>query len=311
MEVRCWLEEWRLRSRAFILTRAARNKQVTGCGYEDDVISDEEKAVALGYCVEDSLLTEIRVARHELDRLFAFADNGSCLKQLINQRRNSFLALCSDIKIELAFWVEMCGELGLSRVEAEILACLPVPCKHHSPARALELLNALMNGNLYKIAPVVAQNRVTMVKEMVAQLSRARPPLVTPSEEGSFMAQVLQAFQCFVVAEKKELDYEEILYGGEALEHLWIELQAKLARGETLGYPDIHPFRCYSWLLSQERKEEVDGALKTVLDLVESTLAGDVAEAAADAAAPQYSSKCRAKAQREVDADKVVDNFFT
>ena len=47
-----------------------------------------------------------------------------------------------------------------------------------------------------------------------------------------------------------------------------------------------------------------------MLDLVESTLAGDVAEAAADAAAPQNSSKGRAKAQREVDADKVVNEFF-
>lgn len=237
--------------------------------------------------------------------------SGSIMKDILVRKSQALIALDRTYKVDISVITGMQGAGGEARLEAAALACLPSEKTPMTVQSSLSAITTLASSPLYNFCGKAGQTKVSLLKGLVAAVSRdARPSVSGLSVASDFGKTCLLRLACFATYKVKADDGDMILYGRAAVEMLLDEVREKAKRAATgaLQLSDLQSIGKFHWLLNPDEAAELKQWTTTLLGNP-----GGLAAAPPLSNSRESTKDSKTEAKRKhnkAEAQKLVDSLF-
>ena len=265
-------EELIFRFDSVLKERAVETEAVLALHCENVLVDFTKKDKAtLG--VDDDLVRGVAVARQVANDLLASFGkiSGSMVAEALLSKQAMLCSLDRSFNLEISFFNAMAGSGGETRLHAQILKTLPRAEAFKTLAETLELLKDVANSDLYIFVSKASQGSLNVTKEIIEVMSGGRPPNVAGLQGVPFLRQVAEKLPMYLTYEHpgSSATPAKRIWGKDALDALYTSLLHRKESGELIDFDVLQPFHVYSWLMTDEKKEEVNKMTKELLSNLE------------------------------------------
>ena len=245
---------------------------------------------------------------------------GDMIVKGLNKKRHTLVGMDKAFGLEIAFFASMVGDPGRTRLEEEMLMCLPSKEVDIAPTVASQMLGTLGDGKLLSFVSESVKPVFTAVKEIVTQIAGGHRPKLTTLGQTAFMTKVCERLSLFVrhFAED-EKGGVKLFTGTEALQLKFAALTAKIEKKEEYTLEDLAVYQIYSWLATNDITVQVGKWTKELLEKEEKKDEEEAAKEESEgkpkppskAVIPQLKGKGGKRDKKEQKASSSSAGYFT
>jgi hypothetical protein len=218
-----------------------------------------------------SLVAESEYAREMSEQMFDDMSLGArtadVVKKLMKTRLQDFLSMEADFKIEAAMVELLTSDSDMGRYKAAILEKLPIVDNVVSAASSAHQLEALASSKLFAMAPRTAQEKLKVIKNMVAELADDRQPNIEDAHyKCEFISSAIATFGYFLEYSKPasaDAAAAPTMYGVNALKAIVAVTEQKSADGDAT-LKDVDKLVAFRFLAKDDLAAKIDALAKTV-----------------------------------------------
>jgi hypothetical protein len=218
-----------------------------------------------------SLVAEAEYARQMSEQMFDDMSLGArtadVVKKLMKTRLQDFLSMEVDFKIEAAMIELLTSDSDMGRYKAAILEKLPIEANVVSAASSAQQLEALASSKLFAMAPRTAQEKLKVIKNMVAELADDRQPNIDDAHyKCDFISSAIATFGYFLEFSQPASATDAAaptLYGVNALKAIVAATEQKSADGDAT-LKDVDKLVAFRFLAKDDLAAKIDALAKTV-----------------------------------------------
>ena len=250
-QVSNFLEEFDLKTHAFLRGLGVRVSHVTPLYCEDDLVDTRMPVESPE--VDSDLYVQANAARAQATTFLEDPGkaSSSAIKDSLVLHNRTLSSLDRHWKVVLNFWLAQCGPVGESRLRSQAEQLFRTARQARSVAGCVQGMKRPVNSKLFQFVGASLQSEMNTINSWVVALHASRaPPLPKTPAAGSFYKRIVDLLLHFV---RTANGISEETTGCEALVILVKQLESKKNR----KLEDLKPFAQFGYLLNQDEKAKI------------------------------------------------------